>query len=493
VSDRSQLSPAKRALLERALLRDRQAERAKLTIPRRPDARPAPLSFSQQRMWFLEQWEPGSPTFNGARALRLRGQLDRAVLERSLRTIVERHESLRTVVVPGGQPTQALLDADTFRLELEQQDEPGLTQRLRELSRRPFDLTAELMLRATLIELGAEESVLLLGMHHIAADAHSDSILFAELAELYEAEMSGRTPALATLPIQYADYAIWQHERLQGVALEELRSYWTQALEGAPELLRLPADRPRPPVQRHEGAHHRISLERHLADALIALAREESATFFIAMLAAFCTLLYRIGGEQDIVLGSPIANRNNVELQGLIGFFTNTIALRIQLGGNPSFREVLRRARAAALGAYAHQELPFEKVVEAVAPKRDPSYNPLFQVNFRAQATERPPLRLTGIDVEPISVDIGFSRFDLALEVEAAAGSLRGYFEYDQDLFDHSTILGFEQNLRTLLEQVVADPETPILALALPTRKAVGHSIRRRPSREPPSRSRDPE
>jgi condensation domain-containing protein len=483
VSEGFPLSPAKRALLERALLRRRQAERAKVTIPRRPDVRPAPLSFSQQRMWFLEQWEPGSPTFNGARALRLRGPLNSDALERSLRTIVERHESLRTVVVPGERPTQALLDAAAFRLELEAGDEPGLPDRLRELSRRPFDLTADLMLRATLIALGAEENVLLLGMHHIAADAHSDSILFAELAELYEAELSGVEPVLATLPIQYADYAVWQHERLRGSVLEELRSYWAETLEGAPELLRLPTDRPRPPVQRHNGAHHRISLERRLADELIALAQAESATFFMAMLAAFGTLLYRIGGEQDIVLGSPIANRNNVELQGLIGFFTNTIALRVQLGGNPSFREVLRRARAAALGAYAHQELPFEKVVEAVAPRRDPGYNPLFQVNFRAQATERPPLRLAGIEVEPVAVDVGFSRFDLALEVEAAAGSLRGYFEYDKDLFDRSTVLGFEQNLRTLLEQVVENPETPILALALSSRKAAGHSIRRRSSR----------
>jgi hypothetical protein len=483
VSEGSQLSPAKRALLERELLRRGQAERAKVTIPHRPDARPAPLSFSQQRMWFLEQWEPGSPTFNGARALRLRGRLDRDALERSLRAIVERHESLRTVVVPGAQATQALLDAKGFRLEVVETSEPQLSDGLRELSRRPFNLTSELMLRATLMVLGPRENVLLLGMHHIAADAHSDGILFAELAELYEAQLAGRAPELAELPIQYADYAVWQHERLKGPALEELRSYWASALDGAPELLRLPTDRPRPPVQRHEGAHHRISLERRLADELIALALQEGATFFMAMLAAFCTLLYRISGEQDIVLGSPIANRNNLELQGLIGFFTNTIALRVRLGGNPSFREVLRRARVAALGAYAHQELPFEKVVEAVAPKRDPGYNPLFQVNFRAQATERPPLRLTGVEVEAIAVDIGFSRFDLALEVEAAGGALRGYIEYDKDLFDQATILGFEQSLRLLLEQVVEDPETPILALALPSRRAAGHSIRRRSAR----------
>jgi aspartate racemase len=202
------------------------------------------------------------------------------------------------------------------------------------------------------------------------------------------------------------------------------------------------------------------------------------------MLAAFTTLLYRLTGEEDIVIGSPIANRNNIELQGLIGFFTNTIALRTRLGGNPSFREVVARARATALGAYAHQDLPFEKVVETVAPKRDPGYNPLFQVNFRAQATERPALALTGIEVDPIAVDIGFSRFDLALELELESEALGGYFEYDRDLFDSASIEGFEENLRELLAQVVENPDIPILALAHGSRKAAaGREIRRRPTR----------
>jgi Condensation domain len=491
VSDTGDLSPAKRALLERALLRRSEAERAKTTIPRRTDGGPAPLSFAQQRMWFLEQWEPGSPTFNGARALRLRGPLDTDALERSLRAIVARHESLRTVVVPtpqpGAQPLQALIDADAFALEVlsgpSRGDQSELDRLLRELSRRPFDLTRDLMLRATVVTLAPQESVLLLGMHHIAADAHSDGILFRELAECYEANRAGREPRLAELPIQYADYAVWQQQRLAGETLEELRSYWARTLEGAPQLLRLPTDRPRPAVQRHEGAHHHIALDRRLAQGLTELARQEGATFFIGMLAAFATFLYRLSGEHDIVVGSPIANRNNLELQDLIGFFTNTIALRVKLDGNPSFREVLRRARAGALGAYAHQELPFEKVVEVLAPRRDPSYNPLFQVNFRAQAGERPPLRLPGVQVEPIAVDIGFSRFDMALEVEAAPQALRGYFEYDKDLFDAASVLGFERELGELLTYVLADPDAPVLALARRERRPPGHSIRRRVAR----------
>ncbi len=358
--------------------------------------------------------------------------------------------------------------------------EAELDAQLSELSRRPFDLTRDLMLRATLVQLDDEDHVLLLGMHHIAADAHSDTVLFAELAECYAALRDGRAPNLAALPIQYADYAVWQRERLRGQTLEELRSYWARTLDGAPALLRLPTDRPRLPVQRTEGSHHRIALDRELADGMVALGREQGATLFITMLAAFSTLLYRLSGEQDIVIGSPIANRNNLELQGLIGFFTNTLALRTQLGGNPTFREIIGRARETALGAYAHQDLPFEKVVEAVAPKRDPGYNPLFQVNFRAQATERPVLALAGLEVEPIAVDIGFSRFDLALELELGPRALGGYFEYDRDLFDIASIEDFEANLRTLLEQVVAQPDAPILALAHSSRKAAGRSIRRR-------------
>ncbi len=484
MSDGEPLSAAKRALLERALLRRRDSAGTSTTIPRRGTTGPTPLSFAQQRMWFLEQWEPGAPTFNGARAFRLRGALDRNALERSLRAVIARHESLRTVVIPGPQALQTVPKDWSFELSTL----PGppadstseLKELLRELSRKPFDLTRDLMLRATLLELGGEDRVLLLGMHHIAADAHSDSVLFAELAECYEAELLGREPRLPELPIQYADYSEWQHGRLQGARLEELRSYWARTLEDAPELLRLPSDRPRLAVQRHSGSHHRFELDRQLADRLLAFGQQEGATLFITMLAAFTTLLYRLTGEKDIVIGSPIANRNNLELQGLIGFFTNTIALRTRLGGNPTFREVVGRARATALGAYAHQDLPFEKVVEAVAPKRDPGHNPLFQVNFRAQASERPALALTGVQIEPIAVDIGFSRFDLALELELGPRALGGFFEFDRDLFDLSSVVGFEQDLRALLSQVVENPDVPILALGRrrPPRPA-GRTIRR--------------
>lgn len=484
MTDAEGLSPAKRALLERALRQRRQTAVAATAIPRREGSGPAPLSFPQQRMWFLQQWEPTSPAFNGARAFRLRGPLQADTLQRAFETVLARHQSLRTVVSGDREPLQVVLDQWSFELEATVvEDLDALQPLLRELSRKPFDLTRDLMLRATLVKLGKEDHVLLVVMHHIAADAHSDGVLFSELAECYAAACAGREPRLAELAIQYADFAVWQRERLQGQELERLTSYWAAALEGAPELLRLPTDRPRPAVQQHEGSHRHFALEHSLGDALSALGREQGATFYMTMLAAFAVLLYRLGGEDDVVIGSPIANRNNLELHNLIGFFTNTMALRVRVGGNPSFREVIARARAAALGAYDHQDLPFEKVVEKLSPRRDPSYNPLFQVNFRAQATERPALALSGIAVEAMLVDIGFSRFDLALELELDPTALAGYFEYNRDLFDGSTVAGFEQDLRAMLEQIVRDPDERVLALTLAhgrgARRPAGRSIRR--------------
>ncbi len=476
MTDADRLTPRQRALLADALRRRRgQAD----GIARRSAGRPVALSSAQRRMWFFWQWQPASPTFNAARAIRLRGVLDQEALHRALRTIVERHEALRTVVAPASEPVQRVLEEWALPLPMEILGDGGsegtLEARLRELAREPFDLTGDLMLRANLIRLASTEHVLLLRLHHMAGDAHSDTILFAELSELYDAYHLGRGPVLAPLGASYADFTLWQNERLSGSWLEELVSYWRSELQDAPLLLPLPIDHPRPAVQRHVGAHRRLEIERALAERLIELARPEGATFFMAALAVFGTLLYLRTGADDIVLGSPIANRNHVDIHHTVGFFSNTIVLRLRLGGNPSFQDVLHRVRQTALGAYAHQELPFEQLVQTLAPKRDPSHNPIFQVNFRAQVAPRGVLELTGLDSELIPVDIGFSRFDLALELELGPASLTGYLEYSEDLFEPDTADGLIEDLHALLEQVVADPHAPVLALALPRRTRGSH------------------
>jgi hypothetical protein len=387
---------------------------------------------------------------------------------------VERHEVLRTVYrAEGREPRQVALDDWSLDLPVVDlghvpgpEKEAELERRLRDEARRPYDLTADLMLRPTLFRLGPDEHVLLFVLHHIASDASSDRVMNRELAEAYAAFAQGREPRLPELPIQYADYAVWQRERLQGAVLDELASYWRGALGDAPERLRLPVDRARPPVQRHLGRHRCFSLAGGLGEAVVELARREGATPYMALLALFDALLYGFTGQDDIVVGSPVAARNQIELEPLIGFFTNTLVLRNHLAGNPAFVELLARVRETTTGAIAHQELPFEKLVEILNVRRDPGFNPLFQVNFRAHAAERQLLQLPGVEtVGSIDIDIGFSRFDLALELQIENGRLGGYFEYDEDLFDPATIDVLAADFEQLVRKVVADPETPILEL----------------------------
>jgi len=488
------MSPEERAALA-ASMRRRLSQDSVNAIPRVANGGPVPLSFAQQRIWFLEQWEPGGFTHNGARAYRLRGRLDAAALERALALIVERHEVLRTVyVLEEREPRQQPLASWSISLpvvDLSTNPAAGraeeLERQMRRLSREPFDLTTDVMLRATLFRLAPEEHVFLVRLHHIAFDAFSDRIFLSELSSAYSAFATEEEPALPELPIQYSDFAVWQREHLAGLRMTELVDYWRTALGDAPPILRLPTDGPRRLPQRHEGRHHPVSLPGSLMPAIVALGRAESATPYMVLLAAFAVLLYRISGQDDVVVGTPIANRGQVELQSLIGFFSNTVAMRIRLHGNPSFREVLARARETAIGAYAHQELPFERVVEELHVTRDPRYNPVFQVNFRAQAEERMPLELKGLDVEPLSIDIGFSRFDLALELRFEPETIGGYIEYDLDLFDDSTVDGLAAELATTLEQLVGNPDRTILELnvrprwlrasppRIPRRTGVGH------------------
>ena len=319
----------------------------------------------------------------------------------------------------------------------------------------------------------------MLAIHHIAFDASSDRVLNRELGELYDAHVAGRAPDLPELPIHYADFSVWQRERLQGSVLEDLVSYWRGALADAPERLRLPTDRARASVQRHRGVHRHVSFDRGLGAAVTELARRQGVTPFMTLLAAFDTFLYGLTGQEDIVVGSPVAGRNHVEIEGLIGFFTNTLVLRNRLIGNPTFQELLVRVRTSTAEALAHQDLPFEKLVESLRVRRDPSFNPLFQVNFRAQTQPRELLQLSGLQtIGAVPVDIGFSRFDLALELQIDGSELNGYFEYDEELFDAATIDELAASFKELVGRIVAAPESPVLAL-------IPHQARRPATRSP--------
>ena len=466
------LSPEKRSLLERQLLRDRP-QRSIDAIPRRAESGPCPLSFPQRRLWFLEQLAPGQPTYNAALAMRVRGPLDLERLERGLRSVISRHDALRTTFrTPELEPVQVVLDDWSFVIDArdlrgvaQAEREAEMLRLAREEARRPFDLAHDLMLRVIALRLSEREHVVVFIEHHIAFDGWSDGQLFRELEELYAAEVAGRKAVLDDLPIQYADWSSWQQERLQGPALERLTAFWADALRDAPPLLELPLDRPRPPIQTFAGAHHHFTAG-PLADQLRALARSEGATAFIVALAVFAASLRRWCQADDIVIGSPVANRDHVELEHLIGFFSNTFVLRIHDAGEPTFRELVQRCRAVALAAYEHQELPFEKLVEHLRPPRDARVNPIFQVNFRVQTEARETLRLRAVEVEPFPLDIGFSRFDLALEFQLEDQAINGYLEYNSALFADATIRTLGARIARLLADALAQPDQPVAELA---------------------------
>ena len=356
-----------------------------------------PASLGQQRLWVLAQLEPGSPVYNIARPIRLTGPLNVVALEHSLGAIVRRHESLRTTVTTvEGQPMQGIAPALTLplpRVDLRDLPAGERAERADQLAareaRRPFDLARGPLLRTTLLQLGGQEHLLLVTIHHIVADEWSMGVFMRELATLYRAQVQDTPAVLPQLPIQYADYTLWQREWLQGTALEAQLAYWREQLAGAPAVLELPSDRPRPPVQSVRGATQRFVLPRALSQALRQLSRQEGATLFMTLLAAFQVLLARYTGQDDIVVGSPIAGRTHTELEDLIGFFVNTLVLRTNLAGDPTFRELLGRVRAVTLEAYAHQDVPFERLVEELQPQRDLSRAPLVQVLFVLQNSPR--------------------------------------------------------------------------------------------------------
>jgi amino acid adenylation domain-containing protein len=444
-----------------------------------------PLSFSQQRLWFLDQYyEEGSSVYNIPSAIRLRGALDVSALERSLQEIVNRHEALRTTFsVLEGEAVQVIAPALKLSLpvvdlsetpEAEREEE---AQRLaKEESRRRFDLSQGPLVRIRLLQLGKEDHVLLMTLHHIVSDAWSIGVMHHELSVLYQAFSNSKPSPLPDLPIQYADYAVWQREWLKGEELERQLSYWKKQLEGIPAVLDLPTDRPRSPVQSHRGGRQSFGLSKDLTEQLKAISRKEGVTLFMTLLATFQTLLHRYSGQEDIVVGSPIAGRNRSEIEGIIGFFVNTLALRSNLSDNPTFTQLLARVKEVALGAYAHQELPFEKLVEELHPERDLSYSPLFQVMFVLQNTSGTALKLGRIAVSSMRVGGGTAKFDLSLSMSEAPDGLKATLEYNTDLFDVATITRMVGHLQVLLDGIVADPEQRISELPLLT-KAEKHQL----------------
>ena len=427
----------------------------------------APLSFAQQRLWFLDQLEPGSTAYLIPGALRLHGALDARALEWSLQELVRRHESLRTTFAEReGQPIQVIWPDETFSLpirdlrSLGQREREEETQRLIEQEvRQPCDLARGPLLRTMLIRLENEEHVLLLILHHIVFDAWSDEILRRELAALYGAALAGQSSPLPSLPIQYADFAIWQRQWLQGSILEAQLNYWKKQLQGAPAFLDLPTDYPRPVQQTFRGRSLTFSLPQALLQALERLGQQEGTTLFMTLLAAWQVLLSRYTGQEDIVVGIPVANRTQLEMENLIGFFVNTLALRTDLSGNPSFREVLRRVREVALEAYSHQDAPFEQVVEAVQPPRDASRSPLFQVMFSLENTTMASLDLPGLRVQAVDIEDQVAKFDLSLSLQSGSDSLSGVLEYNTDLFAEATIERMAQHFQIAIADIISNPE----------------------------------
>lgn len=434
-----------------------------------------PLSFAQQRLWFLDQLMPGAPTYNIPIAVRLTGPLKAAVLEQSLCEVIRRHEALRTTFpTRDGQPAQVIQATSDLQFHLSILDMPAdstpdvqIQDHLHEAARQPFDLAQGPLLRASLLRLSPSEHILLGVVHHIIFDGWSEEIFFRELTALYQAFSQGQPAPLPALPIQYADFTLWQHSWLKGNVLADLLAYWRQQLGGSLPLLNLPADRPRPPKQTFRGGHYAVPLPHSLTEALRALNWQEGVTMFMTLLAAFQVLLYRYTGQTDLLVGSPIAGRTRTELEALIGFFINTLVLRTDLSGDPSFRDLLHHVRQVALGAYAHQDLPFEQLVEALQPERDLSYQPLFQVMFALQTTPLENLQIPGLTASRVELESGVSLFDLSLDIVEEAGHLSQLWEYNLDLFDAATIHRMASHYQTLLAGIVANSDRPISALPL--------------------------
>lgn len=450
------------------LLERRRAERQD-AIQRR-DAEAPVLSFAQQQLWFLEQLMPGKTPYNVPIYLRLRGNLQFEALQQALDRIVKRHEVLRTrITVAGGEPKPAVaphcsveVKRHDLRFLPEAEREKEAERLLKTEAARGFDLSRDLLFRAMVIELGPEERIFFHNSHHIAWDLGSKAVFYRELEGLYGAYISGEQPPLSTLPIQYSDYAAWQRDRLGHGEADALATYWKEQLAGAPTRLEIPADRRRPRIQTLRGGKLNITLPQTVLDAAKTCSAGMGVSLFMTVLSAFGVLLYGCTGQEDILIGSPVDGRDRPEAKDLIGFFINTVVLRIRLAAGMSFRELARSVRETTLSAVEHAQLPFHRVVEAVRPPRDMSRSPLFQVNFRLQPGPPVKPRLTGLEVAgPYVVDNGAAKFDLSVELPSVEDA-SGFWEYSTDLFDHQTIVRMAGAFKRLLAALVSQPDSSI-------------------------------
>ncbi|MCC5616018.1 amino acid adenylation domain-containing protein [Nostoc sp. CHAB 5836] len=461
--------------IEKALKVDSGDEVTKIEqIVRSPEL---PLSYAQQRLWFLDRLEPNSSFYNMPAAVRLEGQLNVEALEQSFNEIISRHEVLRTnfqtregqaIAVISQEMSLILPIFDLRELTLNQQ-EAEVKKQASEEAQQAFSLKEDLLLRVKLLRLGESEHIILLTMHHIVSDGWSIDILVRELATLYQAFCDGQPSPLPGLPIQYVDFAAWQRQWLQEEVLKTQISYWLKQLENAPKVLELPTDYPRPVIQTFRGSTYSFKLSEQLSVGLNKFSQQQGSTLFMTLLAAFQTLLWRYTGSEDIVVGSPIANRNLAEIEGLIGFFVNTLVLRTNLAGNPSFEELLKRVREVTLGAYSHQDLPFELLVEELQPERDLSHTPLFQVMFVLQNAPMSALELSGLTLNFLESNSNSAKFDLTLYITETVEGLIGNLEYNTDLFEESSVQRMAAHLQMLLEGIIANPQQRLSELPLLT------------------------
>jgi amino acid adenylation domain-containing protein len=485
------LSPAERALLfQRLQERKRSAAPPSAVLPLAPrdrSADPPPLSFAQQRLWFLDRLLPGQPIYNIASSLRVTGPLDVRRLRQALAGVAARHETLRTTfqlvgtepvqIIAPAPPSGALPVIDLSSLDEGRREEEAERLRVEDIL-RPFDLAAGPLLRAALARLGPDRHLLLLTFHHIISDGWSTGVLIRDLTTLYDSHSGGALRALPELPLQYADFAVWQRRWLSGEVLERQLAVWRRRLEGAPASLDLPADRPRPAMRSGRGALVTLRLEPEVVGPLKELARAAGTTLFNVLLAAYQALLARWTGQEDLVVGAPVANRNRAEVAELIGFFVNTLVLRGDLSGDPGFRELVGRLRGVILEAFEHQDLPFEKLVEELRPQRDPSRPPLTQVMLVLQNTPEAALSAGGLQLEPFEAESRAAKVDVSLSLAENGGALEGALTYSTDLFDTPTMQRFAAHFEVLATAACAAPDRRLSDLPLLTEREQAQLLR---------------